>query len=174
MEAARYHRGARAILERHGKTGRLITDQPRYKLHSQLDHSPISRAGKILGREPVTLHTDDARSMDLSDGDIVRVFNARGACLAAVVCTDNIRRGVIRISTGSWFDPATTPDGQPLDVHGNPNVLTRDEGTSRLSQGCAAQSCLVSIERYEGELPPVRAFTAPAFVSASTASRSQP
>ena len=141
----------------------LITDQPRNKLHSQLDHSRLSRSGKIKDREPVTIHIEDARKLNLRDGDIVRVFNARGGCLAAVVCTEEIRRGVIRISTGSWFDPSQSIDGSLLDVHGNPNVLTRDEGASSLSQGCAAQSCLVSIERYEGELPPVRAFSAPEF-----------
>ncbi len=143
----------------------LITDQPRNKLHSQLDHSPHSRSGKIHGREPVTIHTQDARGLKLADGDIARVFNARGSCLATVVCTDEIRRGVLRISTGSWFDPVQMPDGRLLDAHGNPNVLTRDEGASSLSQGCAAQSCLVSIEKHQGEPPPVRAFLAPKFVN---------
>jgi len=36
---------------------------------------------------------------------------------------------------------------------------------SGLSQGCAAQSCLVQIERFEGALPPVSAFDPPRFVA---------
>jgi biotin/methionine sulfoxide reductase len=41
-------------------------------------------------------------------------------------------------------------------VHGNPNVLTLDRGTSKLAQGCAGQHTLVEIERWTGPLPAVR------------------
>ena len=42
-----------------------------------------------------------------------------------------------------------------------PNAVTRDEGASRLSQGCAAQSCLVEIERHDGPAPALRVFEPP-------------
>ena len=48
-----------------------------------------------------------------------------------------------------------------LEVHGNPNVLTRDAGTSKLAQGPAAHSCLVEVEKYDGELPAIRVFSQP-------------
>ena len=66
--------------------------------------------------------------------------------------------GVVRLSTGAWYDPA--PDG--LERHGNPNALTLDLPASELSQGCAAQTCLVEIEPWRGEVPPVRAHELPA------------
>jgi biotin/methionine sulfoxide reductase len=48
-------------------------------------------------------------------------------------------------------------------VHGNPNVLTRDVGTSALAQGCAGQLTAVQVQRYvQRPLPPVRAFDPPA------------
>jgi biotin/methionine sulfoxide reductase len=40
-------------------------------------------------------------------------------------------------------------------------VLTRDAGTSKLAQGCTGQLCLVEIVRFDGPLPPVRAFDPP-------------
>jgi len=49
-----------------------------------------------------------------------------------------------------------------LCVHGNPNVLTRDVGTSKLGQGPVAQSCLVDVERWTGTLPPVTVHRPPA------------
>ena len=49
-------------------------------------------------------------------------------------------------------------------VHGNPNVLTQDVGTSRLAQGPAAQSCLVEVEAWTGPVPPVRAHAVPEVV----------
>ncbi len=133
----------------------LLSDQPFTKLHSQLDHAGYSQSNKVKGREPITLSTYDARARGLHDGDLVRVFNDRGACLAAVRVSDDVRPGVARLSTGAWFDPstwrATGPDN--LEKHGNPNVLTRDSGASRLSQGCSAQTCLVQVERAIGPLP---------------------
>ena len=53
----------------------LISNQPKNKLHSQLDHGSHSRAAKIHQREPITLHPQDAAARDLANGDIVRVFN---------------------------------------------------------------------------------------------------
>jgi biotin/methionine sulfoxide reductase len=139
----------------------LISDQPYTKLHSQLDFSVYSRAGKVAGREPVWIHRDDARERGIADGDVVRIFNDRGACLAGALLTDQIMRGVVKLSTGAWYDPVEPGVPGSLEKHGNPNVLTRDVGASRLSQGCAAQSCLVQIERFRGEAPPVTAFELP-------------
>jgi len=50
-----------------------------------------------------------------------------------------------------------------LEKHGNPNVLTLDQGTSKLTQGCIAQTVLVEIELFRGELPPITAFDPPPF-----------
>jgi biotin/methionine sulfoxide reductase len=129
----------------------MLSDQPADKLHSQLDHSPHARAIKVKGRQPITMHPDDAAARGIADGDLVRVFNDRGACLAAARLSDRIRRSVVRLSTGAWFDPADAGSNLPLEKHGNPNALTLDVGASRLSQGCIAQTCLVEIERSTGQ-----------------------
>ncbi|MEX0282645.1 MAG: molybdopterin dinucleotide binding domain-containing protein, partial [Arenibacterium sp.] len=138
----------------------LISNQPTTKLHSQLDQGSISRAGKIDGREPVRLHPEDAAPRGISDGDIVRLFNGRGACLAVARVSDNIRRGVLQMATGAWWDP----DDTGMCRHGNPNALTRDKGTSELGQGPTAHTCLVKIERFDGVAPPVQAFDPPEII----------
>lgn len=69
--------------------------------------------------------------------------------------------GAIRLPTGAWYDPAVDASGRPLCTHGNPNVLTRDRGTSSLAQGCAGQLTAVEVERFEDVPPPMRAFEAP-------------
>jgi biotin/methionine sulfoxide reductase len=140
----------------------LLSDQPDRRLHSQLDPSPWSAAGKIAGRQPISMHPDDAAARGLADGTVVRVHNARGATLAGLRITPDIRPGVVRLSTGSWFDPDPTP-GAP-ERHGNPNVLTLDIGASELSQGCIAQTCLVEVEAFTGPVPPITAHTLPEFV----------
>ena len=139
----------------------LLSDQPAGRLHSQLDSASASRATKVGGREACLIHPDDAAARGIADGDPVRVHNDRGACLAGAVVTRRIRPGVVNIQTGSWFDAERPGDPACLERHGNPNVLTRDEGCSSLSQGPSCNSALVECERFDGEAPPVRAHEIP-------------
>ena len=60
----------------------LVSNQPTTRLHSQLDCGATSTANKVQGREPVMIHPDDAAARGIDDGDILRLFNDRGACLA--------------------------------------------------------------------------------------------
>jgi biotin/methionine sulfoxide reductase len=137
----------------------LISNQPRMKLHSQLDHGPASRSIKIKGREPMRINGADASARGIADGDIVRIFNDRGSCLAAAVISDDLRPDVVELATGSWYWAAESSDEKPLELHGNPNVLTRDVGSSSLAQGSTAHSCLVEVERYQEPLPENNVFT---------------
>lgn len=139
----------------------MISSQPRTRLHGQLDNGTISRQSKINGREPVSIHPGDAEDYELEDGEVVRLFNDRGALLAGVRITDEVRRGVVQLATGAWYDPNRTDQAQSLEKHGNPNVLTMDKGTSRLGQGPIAHTAMVGIEKYEGPLPPITAFNPP-------------
>jgi biotin/methionine sulfoxide reductase len=131
-----------------------------------MDHGKVSRESKIQGREPVHLNPGDAEARGIKAGDIVRIYNDRGHVLAGAVLSDDVRPGVIRLSTGAWYDPAEPGNPGSLDKHGNPNVLTPDRGTSRLAQGPIAHSALVEVELYTGEAPPVTAFDPPLAESA--------
>jgi biotin/methionine sulfoxide reductase len=139
----------------------LITNQPKTRLHSQYDNGGYSKEHKINGREPVTINPIDASNRGISEGDIVRLFNDRGACLAGAQVSDDVMPGVIQLSTGAWFDPLEPGIPGSLDVHGNPNVLTIDKGTSSLAQGPSAMTALVEVERFIGDPPPVKIFTPP-------------
>ena len=140
----------------------LIANQPSTRLHSQLDFGGHSAAAKHRGREVARMHPDDAAARGIADGGIIHLFNERGACLAAVHVTDRIRRGVVQLPTGAWFDPADPENDIALCVHGNPNVLTRDIGTSGLAQGCTGQLTTVEAEPFSGNLPQIQAFDPPA------------
>jgi biotin/methionine sulfoxide reductase len=126
-----------------------------------MDMGRVSQASKVRGREPMRMNPADATERGVGDGDVVRVFNDRGAILAGAVLTENLRPGVIQISTGAWYDPVEPGVIGSLDKHGNPNVLTLDKGTSRLAQGPSAQTTLVEVEKFDGEPPPISAFDSP-------------
>ena len=140
----------------------LVSNQPATRLHSQLDFGAASAAAKVDGREVMRIHPTDAAPRGIASGDVVRLVNGRGACLAAARVTDEIRPGVVQLPTGAWYTPASEDD--PTCVHGNPNVLTRDVGSSRLAQGCTGQLTTVQVERYVGDPPAVRAHRRPRLV----------
>ena len=98
-------------------------------------------------------------------GELVRVFNDRGACLAGLRVSADLLPGVVQMSTGAWFSPVDDPGGAPvLCTAGNVNVLTPDVGSSGFSQGCAGARALVEVQRWDGRRstgrergpPPVR------------------
>lgn len=139
----------------------LMTPQPRNRLHGQLDGNGVSAAAKIKGREPVYLSPAEARRRDVKAGDIVRVFNDRGSILCGVVVTDTVASGIAVVETGAWFSPTGLPDLGC--AHGNPNVLTADRRTSGLARGCAANSVLVQVAKFHGNLPRVTSHEAQSF-----------
>ena len=122
----------------------LISNQPKFRLHGQLDNGKYSQNEKIKGKEPVLINPNDAKIRKINNGDVIRIFNDRGALLAGVKLTDEVMQGVIVLSTGAWFDPDKDIS---LERHGNPNVLTKDIGTSSLSQGPTAHTTLVEIKK---------------------------
>jgi biotin/methionine sulfoxide reductase len=142
----------------------LMSNQPSRRLHSQLDHAAHSRSGKVAGREPLQMHPDDAAIRGIADGEVVRVHNDRGACLAGVRLTTDLLPGVVVLATGAWFDPEEPGVSGSLDRHGNPNVLTADRGASSLSQGPSPGSTLVEVSRFEGQAPMVRCFDPPEII----------
>jgi biotin/methionine sulfoxide reductase len=146
----------------------LICNQPHQRLHSQLDYGAFSRSTKIRSREPVRINPEDAARRGIADGDIVRLFNSRGSCLAAAVLSTDVRHGVMQLATGAWFEAHDPQAEHAMCIHGNPNILTRDIGTSKLAQGSTGQITRVEVERFLGEAPPVRIFEKMAFANGVT------
>ena len=121
---------------------RLLSPQPHDKLHSQLQVA----AEEISRHAILVMNPQDAEERDISEGDMIKIWNSRGSCLATLKLQKTIIPGVISLATGAWFSPSK--DG--LDISGNPNVLTADTGTSDLGQGSAAHNIEVEVEKYLG------------------------
>lgn len=147
----------------------LIANQPAAKLHSQLDYAATSRGAKRDGREVVRMNPADAESRGIAEGDIVVLRSPRAACLATAALSDMVLPGCVNLSTGAWYDPVEI-GGETVCVHGNPNAVTLDRGTSKLGQGCTGQLSCVEVARWTGQVPPVRVHQAPEPVAAPQAS----
>lgn len=129
----------------------LVANQPATRLHSQLDFARHSARHKRHGKEVCTMHPADAAPRGIHEGDIIMLHNARGAVLAAVTLSTGILQGVVQLPTGAWYDPVDPLAKRPLCRRGNPNVLTRDVGTSALGQGCTGQLTVVQAVRFTQE-----------------------
>jgi biotin/methionine sulfoxide reductase len=141
----------------------LVANQPSHRLHSQQDMGTASQATKVAGREPIRLHPDDAAARGLADGDVARVSSPQGSLLAGVIVSAQLMPGVAQMHTGAWFD-GSAPEIADC-IAGNVNVLTRDAGTSALAQASDGANVLVKVQRYDGPLPPLRAYDPPRFSS---------
>ena len=123
----------------------LLSLHPLDRLHSQQSNTSNRKRYAVADREPVLINTEDAKELGIKQGDLVRVFNARGEILAGANVSDDIMRGVVQIFEGAWYDP--NADG--LCKNGNPNVLTIDLPTSELANGNISHTALVNIELYK-------------------------
>ncbi|HAT2630511.1 TPA: trimethylamine-N-oxide reductase TorA, partial [Citrobacter freundii] len=107
-----------------------------------------------------TIHPDDAKARGIVEGDLVRVWNARGQVLVGAHVSDGIKPGIICIHEGAWPD---IENG--ICKNGGANVLTADIPTSRLANGCAGNTSLVYAEKFTGEAPKLTVFDEPAIVT---------
>lgn len=123
----------------------LLSIHPYDRLHSQQSNTSNRKRYAVADREPVLINTEDAKELGIKQGDLVRVYNARGEILAGANVSDDIMRGVVQIFEGAWYDP----NAEGLCKNGNPNVLTIDLPTSELANGNIAHTALVNIELYK-------------------------
>lgn len=138
----------------------VLSAHPAHRLHSQLNYSSLRELYAVANREPVTIHPDDAQARGIQDGDTVRLWNSRGQILAGAVISEGIKPGVICIHEGAWPDLDLTADG--ICKNGAVNVLTKDLPSSRLGNGCAGNTALAWLEKYNGPELTLTAFEPPA------------
>jgi anaerobic dimethyl sulfoxide reductase subunit A len=86
----------------------------------------------------------DAEPRKLMNGDLVKVWNGRGACVVPCRLTRRIMPGVVALPQGAWW----TPDKNGVDRRGSVNVLTSERWTP-LAFGNAQHTIMVQVERAE-------------------------
>jgi anaerobic dimethyl sulfoxide reductase subunit A len=88
------------------------------------------------------IHPHDAASRGIADGDLVKVYNARGATLIPCRVTERILPGVVDLPQGAWW----SPDETETDHGGSVNVLTSPRWTP-YAFGTAQHTALVQVEK---------------------------
>ncbi|ELY4032461.1 dimethylsulfoxide reductase subunit A [Cronobacter sakazakii] len=93
-------------------------------------------------RQQVWINPQDAQARGINDGDLVRVWNARGEARIEAKVTPRIMPGVVALGEGAWYQP----DAQGVDHAGSINVLTTQR-PSPLAKGNPSHSNLVQLAR---------------------------
>lgn len=100
----------------------MITTHMKRRALSQFDNIPWLRE---IQEHTLLINSEDARERQISDGDMVRVFNDRGEIAIRAEVTERVMPGVVDLPHGAWY----APDVQGLDRGGCANVLTNDDFT---------------------------------------------
>ena len=110
-------------------------------------HSTFHNLPKLREVHPdrLLLNELDAKARGLAEGDMVEVFNDRGAIRLPVHVTKRIMPGVCALPQGAWFKPETK-DGRTVDAGACINTLT-SQHPSPLAKGNPQHSNLVDIRR---------------------------
>jgi len=120
----------------------FLSPPARNFLNSSFAH--LKRFRELEGEPRLEMHAADAQERGISDGDRVRVFNARGSLLLRARVNGKPRRGVV-VAPSVWWKKYS-PD------RGNANNLTAQR-TADLGGGATFYDCLVQVERAELQAP---------------------
>ena len=92
----------------------------------------------------------DAEKRGIKHGDIVKVFNDRGAVLGIAQVTERVRPGTVHsYQAGAKYDPLEPGKAGSIDKGGCMNLLTPSRMVSKNAPGEANNSCLVEIRKWE-------------------------
>lgn len=135
----------------------LVTAHPRYSFHTYNDgkNSTITQLPDHRVRVEdrhywiISLNEEDAQARKISQHELVKVYNSRGAVICAAVISPLVRPGVVRgYESCAEYEPVDTERGR-VDVGGCLNLLTPGRTMSRTADGIAPNSCLVQVEKWQ-------------------------
>ncbi|MCL1896314.1 MAG: molybdopterin-dependent oxidoreductase [Clostridiales bacterium] len=137
----------------------LMTPHMRFSYHTQfdnkspwLDEIPAHRAMKDgYAYWIVRMHQEDARARGIRHGDLVKLYNDRGAILAVAYLTERMKPGVLMsYQAGAKYDPLEPGKPGSIDRGGCVNLLTPSRMVSKNAPGMVSNSVCAEIERWEG------------------------
>ena len=91
-------------------------------------------------------------------GDVVRVYNERGACLAGAVLTRDLRPGVVRLPTGGSFGHATLRVNRSAFVDAVPRTVRRGHAVRLFGSVRAGCPRGATVTLFSGALNPRHQF----------------
>jgi trimethylamine-N-oxide reductase (cytochrome c) len=131
-----------------------MSNHARFRVHAQHDDITWLReipTCKIKGPdgyhyEPLWIHPKDAEERGIKDGDIVRIYNERGAVLGGALVTERIMPGAVNQNHGARLDPIVIG---AFDRAGGNNTISPYNRLSKNATGMVVSGFLVEVERVD-------------------------
>jgi trimethylamine-N-oxide reductase (cytochrome c) len=131
----------------------LLTPHCKYSFHTQGDGK-----SSFLNNIPdhrmlvdgyyywtIRLNSGDAKARGIKHGDLVKVFNDRGAVICAAVLTERLAAGVCHgYESSAVYDPMGEP-GRSVDRGGCLNLLTPEKTQTKTTHSLAGSQALVQV-----------------------------
>jgi anaerobic selenocysteine-containing dehydrogenase len=129
----------------------IMSNHGRWRVHAQCDDISWTREAptcKVKGPddykyEPIWMNPAVAAARGIENGDIVKVFNERGAVLCGAYVTERLMPGVVYVDHGARYDPIVPGE---LDRGGAINTITPHNITSKNATGMVVSGFLVEVE----------------------------
>ena len=122
----------------------VVSPHPYMRLHSQMANAePLRKTYAVQTREPLLINTQDAKKRGIRDGDLVELYNERGALVVGARVSDRIMPGVVSIYEGAW----PQLDSKGRCNNGQVNFITSSRPASGLTQATTANTCLASLRK---------------------------
>ena len=129
----------------------IVSNHPKWRIHAQHDDVTWLReipTCKVKGPdgyyyEPIWIHPVDAAERGIESGDVIKIYNDRGAVLGGAYVTERIMPGVVYQDHGARYDPIVPGE---LDRGGANNTIAPRKITSKNATGMATSGFLVEVE----------------------------
>jgi trimethylamine-N-oxide reductase (cytochrome c) len=135
----------------------VVSPHPFNRLHSQMANADLRKEQNVHGRQHVRISIEDAAANGIKDGDLVELYNGRGALIAGAQVTNQIMKGVVSLEEGNWVQF----DSRGRCNSGAINVITTSIASSGLSQATSANTCIASLKKCTDAESENRAFEPP-------------
>jgi len=130
----------------------ILSNHGRWRVHTQCDDISWTREipmFKVRGPdgymyEAVWINPSDAAKRGIKSGDIVKIYNERGAVLGGAIVWERIMRRVVSMDHGARVDSIIPGE---LDRGGAINLITPDGITSKNCVGIATSGFLIEVEK---------------------------
>ncbi|MBN1190097.1 MAG: molybdopterin-dependent oxidoreductase [Dehalococcoidales bacterium] len=128
----------------------ILSNHGRWRVHANHDDIAWLReiaTCKVKGPdgyfyEPLWIHPNDAQARGIRNGDVIRVYNERGAVMGGAYVTERIMPGVVYMDHGARYDPIIPGE---LDRGGAINTITPHNTTSKNATGMVCSGFLVEV-----------------------------
>jgi molybdopterin guanine dinucleotide-containing S/N-oxide reductase-like protein len=130
----------------------VLSNHPHWRVHANHDDITWCREAptcKVTGPdgykyEPLWINPQDAAARGINNGDVVKIFNERGAVLAGAYVTERVMPGAVSIDHGARYDAIVPGE---LDRGGAINTICPHKTTSKNCTGMAVSGFLVEVEK---------------------------